>query len=96
MALTLKQVNDVCLLGGGSGQCRYLAEDENVDGKFYCLKLVAQQRPEIDGEVADFIKKNKDRGIDPHSMGLPLGDNCGGYRFLKAKMQGYDIDGQIP
>jgi len=96
MALTLKQVQDICLLGAGSTQCRFLAEDELVDGKFYCLKLVAQQRPEIDREVADFIKKHKDRGVDPHSMGLPLSDNCGGYRLLKAKMQGYDLDGKIP
>ncbi len=83
-------------MGTGSGQCRYLAEDDTIDGKFYCLKLVAQQRLEIDQEVAEFIKKHKDRGVDPYSMGLPLGDNCGGYRFLKAKMQGYDLDGKIP
>jgi len=96
MALTLKQVQDICLLGGGAGQCRFLAEDEQIDSKFYCLKRVAQQRPEIDQEVGDFIKKHKDRGVDPYSMGLPLGDNCGGYRFLKAKMQGYDLDGKVP
>lgn len=96
MALTLKQVQDICLIGTGSTQCRFLAEDEKVDGQFYCLKLVSQQRPEIDQEVAEFIKKHKDRGVDPYSMGLPLADNCGGYRFLKAKMQGYDLDGKVP
>ncbi len=96
MALTLKQVQDVCSYGQGSTQCRFLAEDEQINGKFYCLKLVAQQRPEIDKEVSDFIKKHKDRGVDPYSMGLPLGNNCSGYRFLKVKMQGYDVDGKIP
>jgi len=94
--LTLKQVQDICMVGNGATQCRYLAEDEQVDGKFYCLKLVQQQKPEIDQEVADFVKKNKDRGVDPTTMGVPLGDNCGGYRFLKAKMQGYDLDGKVP
>ena len=94
--LTLRQITDICLMGTGAGQCRYLAEDEQVDGKFYCLKLVTQQRPEIDQEVFDFIKKHKDRGVDPFAMGLPLEDNCGGYRFLKAKMQGYDLDNKIP
>lgn len=84
------------MMGCAADQCRYLAEDDQIDGKFYCLKLVAQQRPEIDKEVAEFIKKHKDRGVDPYSMGLPLADNCGGYRFFKAKMQGYDLDGKIP
>ncbi len=94
MALTLKQVQDVCMLGGGSAQCRYLAEDETSTGKFYCLKLVSTQKPEIDAEVDDFIKKHKDRGVDPYSMGMPLSNNCSGYLLLKSKMQGYDVDGK--
>ena len=93
MALTLKQIQDICLIGSGSTQCRYLAEDEVTDGKFYCLKLVSKQKPEIDNEVDDFIKKYKDRGIDPNTMGMPIGNNCSGYRSLKHKMQGYDLDG---
>jgi hypothetical protein len=93
MALSLKQVKDICMLGSGSSQCRYLAEDESLIGKFYCLKMVRQQKPEIDIEVDEFIKKHKDRGVDPYSMGMPLGNNCGGYRLLKLKMQGYDLDG---
>lgn len=92
MALTLKQIKDICLLGSGSSQCRYLAEDETAGGQFYCLKLIARQKPEIDSEVDDFIKKHKDRGVDPYSMGLPLSNNCSGYRLLKVKMQGYDLD----
>jgi hypothetical protein len=93
MALTLKQINDICMIGTDATQCRYLADD---DGKYFCLKLISGQKAEIDKEIKEFIKKHKDRGVDPNSMGLPLGNNCGGYRFLTAKMQGYDIDGKVP
>lgn len=96
MALTLRQVNDVCMVNGSASQCRFLAEDEQINGKYYCLKLLSQQKVEINQEISDFVKKYKDKGIDPNTMGLPLGDNCGGYRFLKTKMQGYDLDGKIP
>jgi hypothetical protein len=93
MALTLKQINDICMIDQGATQCRYLADD---DGKYFCLKLISGQKSEIDKEIKEFIKKHKDRGVDPNSMGLPLSNNCGGYRFLTAKMQGYDIDGKVP
>jgi len=89
MALTLKQVNDVCLNNQGSSQCRYLAEDDNIAGQYYCLKL--SSRAEIDKEVDDFIQKHKARNADPYAMGLPLGNNCKGYLFLKSKPQGYDV-----
>jgi len=91
MALTQKHVENICMWGCGAHQCRFLAEDDTAT-KFYCLKLVAQQKPRIDGVVSDFIKKHKARGIDPHTMGLPLADNCKGYRYLTEKMQGYDLD----
>lgn len=91
MALSLKQVQDICLVGSGADQCRYLAEDSSFNGKFFCLKQVAQQKPKIDAEVAEFIKKHNARGVDPHQMGLPLGNNCAGYIFLKHKLQGYDV-----
>lgn len=94
--LTLKQVKDVCLEGHNSLQCRFLAEDEAVGGNYYCLKMIARQRANIDAEVDDFIDKHRSRGNNPHTSGLPLGDNCGGYRFLKVKMQGYDLDGRVP
>jgi len=91
MALTLKQVQDICLFGHGADQCRYLAEDGSFNGKFFCLKKVSQQKPKIDDEVSEFIKKHNARGVDPYQMGLPLGNNCAGYTFLKYKMQGYDL-----
>lgn len=91
MALSLKQVQDVCSHLQGASQCRFLAEDDQIHGKYYCLKLLAHQRPEIDKEVAEFTKKCKTRGVDPTTMGFPLGNNCDGYRFLKVKMQGYDV-----
>jgi hypothetical protein len=88
--LTLKQVQDICMMGIGGDQCRFLAEDDS-NGKFYCLKKDIQRRAAIDVEVKEFIKKHNDRGVDPNLMGVPLGDNCSGYTFLKHVPQGYDI-----
>lgn len=88
--LTLKQIQDVCLLSSGGDQCRFLAEDDS-NGKFYCLKKDSQKRSAIDVEVKEFIKKHNDRGVDPHQMGVPLGDNCSGYIFLKYVPQGYNL-----
>ena len=86
--LTLKQVEDVCLWGQSSDQCRHLAEDDY--GKFYCIKKTAQ-RAEIDKEVSEFIAKQKTQGADPYQSGIPLGDHCQGYLFLRHKSQGYDV-----
>lgn len=86
--LTLKQIEDVCLYGEDSAQCRYLTEDDS--GKFYCIKQTGQ-RSEIDKEVAEFIKKQKSQGLDPYNSGIPLGDNCSGYMFFRHKKQGYDV-----
>jgi hypothetical protein len=94
--LTLKQVNDICLFGQASNQCRFLAEDNKISGKFYCLKLIKQQKKEIDLEVDDFIKRYNAQGIDPNSTGFPLGDNCSGYLYMTSTLQGYDIDNKVP
>jgi hypothetical protein len=89
MPLTLKQVEDKCLLAKGSDQCRFLAEDNS--GNFYCIKNTAA-RIGIDKEVDDFRKKQRAQGVDPDTTGIPLGDNCKGYIFFRHKMQGYDIE----
>lgn len=88
MPLTLKQLNDVCLMNQGSDQCRYLAEDDQ--GKFYCIKLTSKKAA-IDKEVDEFKKKQKSMGVDPVGLGHPLGDNCKGYTFFRHKTQGYDV-----
>lgn len=85
--LTLKQVNDVCLRGQGSQQCRFLAEDNNG---FYCLKKTFR-KDHINEEVDIFLERQKKNGIDPYSLGIPVGDNCSGYIFLRHANQGYDI-----
>jgi len=89
--LSLKQVEDFCLYGKGSKECRYLEEDDAIPGRFYCLKKIVNKRQLIDKEVAEFIKDHKGRGINPSSIGIPLGDNCSGYVYLKHKLQGYDL-----
>lgn len=86
--LTLRQIEDVCLYNGGSGQCRFLAEDDK--NKFYCIKQTSK-RTAIDDEVIEFKKKQKSQGIDPNTLGIPLGDNCKGYTFFRHKSQGYDV-----
>lgn len=90
MPLTLRQIEDVCLWGKHAAQCRFLAEDMN--GKFYCIKQTPQ-RTEMDAEVSAFRVKMKAKGVDPKTLGLPLGDNCKGYTFFKHKKQGYDVPG---
>lgn len=90
--LTLAQINDVCLVNGGSSQCRFLAEDDR--GNFYCIKKISK-RNKIDLEVAEFEKKQRAQGraqgIDPHTLNIPIGDNCSGYVFFRHRRQGYDL-----
>lgn len=90
MALTLPQVENVCLWGHGAKECRYLEED-GMNNRFYCLKLIADKRNRIDAEIHEFVSQAKSRGIDPSVAAISLGDNCSGYTFLKHKMQGYDL-----
>jgi hypothetical protein len=92
MALTKKQVNDVCFISGGSKQCRYLDEDIDEHGNVVNLcKKLSPDRQIIDSELIDFFKDMKTSGQDPFKQGVPLGDNCQGYIVLKTKQQGYDV-----
>jgi hypothetical protein len=86
--LTLRQIEDICLVDEGANQCRYLAEDSNSN--FYCIKKTGK-KPLIDAEVEEFKKKQKSLGLDPKTLGVPLGDNCQGYIFFRHKTQGYDV-----
>lgn len=85
--LSLKQVSDICLSYKGISQCRFLAEDDQR--QYYCVKKTAQEK-EINDEVNAFIKSQKENGVDYKQSGVPLGNNCQGYLFLKYKKQGYD------
>lgn len=87
--MTLKQVQDKCLHGKDADQCRFLAAD--ATGAFYCLKKTGD-RPDIDQEADDFIRRQRKAGVNPYTLAVPIGDNCKGYTLFKSKMQGYDLD----
>jgi len=91
MPLSLKQLQDVCLLYASDyRRCRYLGQDENDPSIWQCLKKSLKKK-EIDDEAADYLKELKKKGIDPKTQGIPLGDNCSGYPIFKYLKQGYDV-----
>lgn len=88
--LSLKQLEDVCLVNStNSDRCRYLTQDENDSGKFYCMKL-SSRRDNIEEEVEEYLIEMRRLGRDPHRDNLPLGDNCQGYPLFRNLEQGYD------
>jgi hypothetical protein len=95
MALSEKQLKNVCLRYGGAKTCRYL--DEINYTTCVCLKLTGQ-KASIDAKVKDFTAKNKKNGQDISMLGVPCGDggNCPGYPYLKTVKQGYDQNVKKP
>ena len=91
MALTKKQLSDVCLLNGGYKQCRYLDEVEDSGKMVYVCKKLTPDADVIDEEVEEFVIDAQKTGQDPKAQNLPLQINCSGYLCLKAKKQGYDV-----
>lgn len=92
MALTQKQLKDVCYVNGGHLQCRYLDEEMDDQGNIiHVCKKLAPDKKIIDEELVDFYNEMKKNGQDPNKQGVPLGDNCQGYIVLKTKKQGYDV-----
>jgi len=92
MALTKKQLKDVCLLWSGHLQCRYLDEDQDDQGQIvHVCKKLTNYKKIIDEEVNDFLTDVRKNGQDPAAQGLPIADNCQGYVVLKSKPQGYDV-----
>ena len=94
MALTQKQLKDVCYIWGGDQQCRYL--DEDLDNKGNIVYVCKKKSPDsqiIDIELSSWLKEVRKKGQDPHKQGVPLGDNCKGYIKLTNKQQGYDVKG---
>jgi hypothetical protein len=91
MPLSLKQLQDVCMLySGSSHRCRYISQDDTDPAKWYCLKKTSK-KADIDDEVVEVLKELRKKGLDPRRQALPLGDNCDGYLPLKYLTQGYDI-----
>jgi len=93
MALTLKQIKDVCLIhSGDSHTCRYL--DEELDDQSNIVHVCKKKCPDkalIDNEVDLFMQDMKKTGQNPQKQGKALGDNCAGYLKLTSKKQGYDV-----
>jgi hypothetical protein len=92
MALTQKQLKDVCYIHGGAYCCRYLDEDLDDNGNIiHVCKKLSPDKKIIDEELVDFYNEMKKNGQDPTKQGVPLADNCQGYVVLKTKPQGYDV-----
>jgi hypothetical protein len=91
MALSKKQLNDVCLVNCGYRQCRYLDEVEHDSEMVYVCKKLTPDADIIDEEIEEFVIDMQKSGQDPKAQNLPLQINCGGYLMLKAKKQGYDV-----
>lgn len=91
MALSLKQLKDVCLLHSGSNQCRYLRSDDNEIDIYNCLKKRPTEKKKIDQKVNEFLLDCQKKRIDPYKQSLPIGDHCTGYVVLRHVQQGYDI-----
>ena len=92
MALSQKQLKDVCVLNGGALQCRYLDEEMDDQGNVvHVCKKLSPDKKIVDEELLDFYDDMKKSGQDPTKQGVPLGDNCQGYIVLKTKQQGYDV-----
>lgn len=82
--LTNRQVVDICQLGQGKSQCKYLSKDE--DEKWVCCKL----HPFLKRQAEDKLVNIK-KFVGRPSTAIPAGDNCQGYLMLKYIQQGYDV-----
>lgn len=92
--LSQKQLKDVCLLGAGCDECRYIdgESDDDDTGKFrYVCKKQSIERKPIDEEIKEYTEECLKNNKDPKQAGYPLGDNCKGFLPLKDLLQGYDI-----
>jgi hypothetical protein len=94
--LSPTHLQQVCLISANdpSKTCRYLKQDDSDSSKFYCKKLVVNDKDKIDDKVQAFLRMCRAAKIDPQTQGVPMGDNCKGYPLLKYKIQGYDVDGK--
>jgi hypothetical protein len=90
MPLSLRQLQDVCLINANDSRtCKYAARDEKDHSLWFCLKK-SSKKAEVDDEVEDELKNLKKKGLDPKRQRMPLGDNCAGYPILRHIKQGYD------
>lgn len=88
--LSNKHVQDICGLGLGRNECRYL--DCDASGKFHCLKLRPLKK-DIDNKINDvFNDLNQRINLANSGVDIPLGNNCQGYPHMNTIEQGYDKD----
>jgi predicted aconitase len=67
MALTTKQVTDVCMVSSGHKACRYLVLDQD-SGKYLCCKLMKLVKTEVDDKIDVYLAKLANHGQDPSMM----------------------------
>ena len=86
MPLSDLQVLHVCKTSNSTkSPCRYLSEDDIIQGAYQCLKLSAQKQF-IDEAVSNYMHTNK------FEDDVPVGDNCPGYPILRHALVGFDVD----
>ena len=83
--LSLRQVEDVCLLDCGFEQCRYIDSYVNDQNKFFCRKLIKKDKQIIDDLIAEHNIQ------DLIELDEPIGNNCPGYVKTDYFIQGYDV-----
>lgn len=88
--LSPAQLKDICLLGEGCNECRYLDQDRNDSTKYICKKK-CQDATIIDEEVDLFLEDCRKEGVNPKKKGVALGDHCAGYIPIRDVLQGYDV-----
>ena len=83
MALTQLQMVNVCspMTGDYKSVCRYLVSVYRSDKKM--VNLCTKHAP------TEYAKLDKSRG--PWVKSTEMGDNCGGYPYLKWAAQGFDV-----
>lgn len=90
MPLSLKQLQDVCMIYNQSNQCRYLRQDVQNYNNWYCVKLKQAEKDKVDIKVQKMLAEAKQNGLKPDQSGVAYSDNCAGYPLLKHIEQGYD------
>jgi hypothetical protein len=84
MPLSDERLYKYCCPNGGARQCIYLYEEQNNDSMvFQCAKLIPDKRAYIDELVQDVINRCYKDGVDPWTLGSPIGSNCPGVLRVK-------------
>lgn len=86
--LSKKQLNDVCLINGGSQHCCYRVDSKGVH---FCVKKSPVLKKKVDERVRKYLEDCAKNGTDPYASNFQLGNNCPGYPLLRNIEQGYDI-----